>query len=203
MTACYSLHSNIQWTTILWVLSWWVSIENPRTPKGFLMLLKHVSRWAIFSLLRSVSNVIARSSSQSQESQLPNAPLRNVVSSTNNHAVALGSVTSFSLQNTTSQSILRSSFNADTRQQLFSARAGVNDKAELLPSTLNYYWYHPVSSLASMCDFRSFSVHQQFQMDVTYCNHNWYNLTATELLYLLFFGSNFIVKKRRLHCNRS
>ena len=103
---------------------------------------------------------------------LPNAPLRNVVSSTNNHAVALGSVTSFSLQNTTSQSILRSSFNADTRQQLFSARAGVNDKAELLPSTLNYYWYHPVSSLASMCDFRSFSVHQQFQMDVTYCNHN-------------------------------
>ena len=32
-------------------------------------------------------------------------------------------------------------------------------------------------------------------MDVTYCNHSWYNLTATELLYLLFFGSNFIVKR--------
>lgn len=53
MTACYSLHSNIQWTTILWVLSWWVSIENPKTPKGFLMLLKHVSRWANYILFAS------------------------------------------------------------------------------------------------------------------------------------------------------
>ena len=52
---------------------------------------------------------------------------------------------------------MRSSFNADTRQQLFSAkpRAGVNDEAELLPST-GTTLYHPVSILAFICDFRSF-----------------------------------------------